>query len=103
MTDLWSEQVVVGLVDGEPKCCKSFLALDLAVAIAPAPPACVATRLSVLEFCSTPPRGRPAHRARPPRGHLRRHLLAWPPELVGDHRSHPAAGDRDRLLKTVEG
>ncbi len=57
MTDLWLEQVVVGLVDGEPKCCKSFLALDLAVAVAPAPPACVATRLSVLDrFCSTPPR-----------------------------------------------
>src|SRR5436853_5749023 len=28
---LWSEQAV-GIVGGEPKCCKSFLALDLAVA-----------------------------------------------------------------------
>jgi hypothetical protein len=30
---LWSEEAV-GLVGGEPKCCKSFLALDLAVAVA---------------------------------------------------------------------
>ena len=30
---LWSEQAV-GIVGGEPKCCKSFLALDLAVAVA---------------------------------------------------------------------
>ena len=33
VTDLWSEQAV-GIVGGEPKCCKSFLALDLAVAVA---------------------------------------------------------------------
>src|SRR5208283_2518090 len=31
--DLWSEQAV-GIIGGEPKCCKSFLALDLAVAVA---------------------------------------------------------------------
>jgi len=30
---LWSDQAV-GIVGGEPKCCKSFLALDLAVAVA---------------------------------------------------------------------
>ena len=30
---MWSEQAV-GIVGGEPKCCKSFLALDLAVAVA---------------------------------------------------------------------
>ena len=30
---LWSQQAV-GIVGGEPKCCKSFLALDLAVAVA---------------------------------------------------------------------
>ena len=30
---LWSEQAV-GILGGEPKCCKSFLALDLAVAVA---------------------------------------------------------------------
>ena len=30
---LWSEEAV-GIVGGEPKCCKSFLALDLAVAVA---------------------------------------------------------------------
>jgi hypothetical protein len=33
ITDLWSEQAV-GIIGGEPKCCKSFLALDLAVAVA---------------------------------------------------------------------
>jgi hypothetical protein len=31
--DLWTEQAV-GIVGGEPKCCKSFLALDLAVSVA---------------------------------------------------------------------
>src|SRR3954471_18550117 len=30
---LWSEEAV-GIIGGEPKCCKSFLALDLAVAVA---------------------------------------------------------------------
>jgi hypothetical protein len=30
---LWSHDAV-GIVGGEPKCCKSFLALDLAVAVA---------------------------------------------------------------------
>ena len=30
---LWAEQAV-GIVGGEPKCCKSFLALDIAVAVA---------------------------------------------------------------------
>jgi RecA-family ATPase len=30
---LWSEEAV-GIVGGEPKCCKSFLALDMAVAVA---------------------------------------------------------------------
>src|ERR1700758_4134595 len=30
---LWSDQAV-GIIGGEPKCCKSFLALDLAVAVA---------------------------------------------------------------------
>ena len=33
VSGLWSEQAV-GIVGGEPKCCKSFLALDLAVAVA---------------------------------------------------------------------
>jgi len=33
VTGLWSEQAV-GIVGGEPKCCKSFLALDLAVSVA---------------------------------------------------------------------
>ena len=31
--DLWSEEAV-GIVGGEPKCCKTFLALDLVVAVA---------------------------------------------------------------------
>lgn len=35
--DLWSDEAV-GIVGGEPKCCKSFLALDLAVAIASGAP-----------------------------------------------------------------
>jgi hypothetical protein len=33
VTGLWAEQAV-GIVGGEPKCCKSFLALDVAVAVA---------------------------------------------------------------------
>ncbi len=36
--DLWGESAV-GIVGGEPKCCKSFLALDLAVAVASGRPA----------------------------------------------------------------
>jgi RecA-family ATPase len=34
---LWSEQAV-GIIGGEPKCCKSFLALDLATAVAAGTP-----------------------------------------------------------------
>jgi hypothetical protein len=34
---LWAERAV-GLIGGEPKCCKSFLALELAVAVASATP-----------------------------------------------------------------
>jgi hypothetical protein len=37
VTELWSEQAV-GIIGGEPKCCKSFLALDLAVAVAAGTP-----------------------------------------------------------------
>jgi AAA domain len=37
VTGLWSSQAV-GIVGGEPKCCKSFLALDLAVAVASGTP-----------------------------------------------------------------
>jgi hypothetical protein len=33
VTSLWSDQAV-GIIGGEPKCCKSFLALDIAVAVA---------------------------------------------------------------------
>lgn len=35
--DLWADQAV-GILGGEPKCCKSFLALDLAVSIASGAP-----------------------------------------------------------------
>ena len=31
--DLWTDQAV-GILGGEPKCCKSFLALDVAVSVA---------------------------------------------------------------------
>src|ERR1700739_4777223 len=34
---LWSDQAV-GILGGEPKCCKSFLALDLAVSVASGAP-----------------------------------------------------------------
>ncbi len=34
---LWSEQAV-GILGGEPKCCKSFLALDIALAVASGTP-----------------------------------------------------------------
>src|SRR6516162_3154309 len=35
--ELWSDQAV-GILGGEPKCCKSFLALDLAVSVAAGAP-----------------------------------------------------------------
>jgi RecA-family ATPase len=35
--ELWSQEAV-GIIGGEPKCCKSFLALDLAVAVAAGTP-----------------------------------------------------------------
>ena len=38
VTGLWSSEAV-GIVGGEPKCCKSFLGLDLAVAVASGTPA----------------------------------------------------------------
>lgn len=37
VTGLWAEQAV-GILGGEPKCCKSFLALELAVAVASGTP-----------------------------------------------------------------
>jgi|SRR5262245_28494445 len=37
VTHLWSQDAV-GIVGGEPKCCKSFLALDIAVAVAAGAP-----------------------------------------------------------------
>ena len=35
--DLWAEQAV-GILGGEPKCCKTFLALDMAVNVASSSP-----------------------------------------------------------------
>jgi hypothetical protein len=37
VSSLWSEEAV-GIIGGEPKCCKSFLALDLAVSVAAGAP-----------------------------------------------------------------
>jgi hypothetical protein len=37
VTGLWGDEAV-GIIGGEPKCCKSFLALDLAVAVAAGTP-----------------------------------------------------------------
>lgn len=37
VTDLWAEEAV-GIIGGEPKCCKSFLALDLVVSVASGTP-----------------------------------------------------------------
>jgi AAA domain len=37
VSGLWADEAV-GIIGGEPKCCKSFLALDLAVAVATATP-----------------------------------------------------------------
>ena len=37
VAELWAEQAV-GIVGGEPKCCKSFLALEMAVAVASGTP-----------------------------------------------------------------
>ena len=37
VTGLWADEAV-GIIGGEPKCCKSFLALDLAVAVATGTP-----------------------------------------------------------------
>lgn len=53
--DLWSLQAV-GIVGGEPKCCKSFLALDMAVAVASGTPClrrfAVGLRGPVLLYCA---------------------------------------------------
>jgi hypothetical protein len=37
VTDLWAQEAV-GIIGGEPKCCKSYLALDLAVSVASGTP-----------------------------------------------------------------
>ena len=69
VTGLWSEQAV-GIVGGEPKCCKSFLALDLAVAVAAGVPMSASLHRAA---CRSRPavrrRGCTAHRAPTPRRH----------------------------------
>ncbi len=55
---LWSEEAV-GIIGGEPKCGKSFLALDLAVAVAAGIPCCrwrcesafIRRRMLAVAFC----------------------------------------------------
>jgi hypothetical protein len=74
VTDLRSADAV-GIVGGEPKCCKSFLALDVAVAVASGT-ACprrfsVPQPGRVLLYAAE---GRSACRAQPPRWHLCRRL-----------------------------
>src|SRR6516165_6998848 len=44
--ELWSDQAV-GILGGEPKCCKSFLALDLAVSVASGAPSLYQSRFSL--------------------------------------------------------
>ena len=55
---LWAEQAV-GIVGGEPKCCKSFLALDIAVAVAAAVP-CLRRSLDPVSSASADPEPTPA-------------------------------------------
>lgn len=103
---LWSEQAV-GIVGGEPKCCKSFLALQMAVA--------VATGTPCLDRYSVHGGGRvllyPAEDAAPiVRRRLEslcRHAGTTLAALDLAVISVPALrldlpGDRDRLLRTVE-
>ena len=56
---LWSEEAV-GIIGGEPKCCKSFLALDLAVAVAAGNPlpAPLRGQRGPAASCSIPPKTR---------------------------------------------
>jgi len=66
VTSLWSEEAV-GVIGGEPKTCKSFLALDLAVA--------VATGTPCLRRYSVPRRGRVLLYAAEDALHIVRHRL----------------------------
>ena len=56
---LWSAEAV-GILGGEPKCCKSFLALDMAVAVASGA-SCLRRfpTYGAAGSCSSPPRTRP--------------------------------------------
>ena len=100
VTDLWSEQAV-GIIDGEPKCRKTFLALDLAVAAATGRPRrrrfAVPTRTRAA-LCR---RGRPAHRPSPARRHPRRRRgRSRRHRRPGHHRTQPAPRSRSRSGET---
>src|SRR5271167_1242816 len=98
VTGLWSEQAV-GIVGGEPKCCKSFLALDLAVAVAAGVPClrrfAVPRAGRVLLYAAEAP-----HRAPAARRHLRRRRpRPRRSRRPGHHRTHRAARSRGRPQK----
>ncbi|MBE7498977.1 MAG: AAA family ATPase [Verrucomicrobiales bacterium] len=59
--ELWGDQAV-GILGGEPKCCKSFLALDLAVSVASGAACAPVPRPAPGAVLLFPPRT-PAHRA----------------------------------------
>ena len=61
---LWAEQAV-GIVGGEPKCCKSFLALDIALAVAARRELPQLDEKLYLEIFA-PPRSAAPAKARPP-------------------------------------
>ena len=94
---LWSEEAV-GIIGGEPKCCKSFLALDLAVSIAAGTP-CL-RRFAVQQARTRPAlrrRGCSAYRAAPARRYLRRRRpRSRRSRCPGDHRPQPAPRPRCR-------
>jgi len=77
--ELWSDQAV-GIVGGEPKCCKSFLALDMAVAIA----SYIAG--SSMRALSLPPA--PPLSGKSPSPHRRRPAARPPPSVRSRRRSY---------------
>ena len=78
VTGLWAEEAV-GIVGGEPKCCKSFLALDLAVSVASGTPCLRRFPVSRARArAALRRRGRAPRRPPPARGHLRRRRRGAP-------------------------
>ncbi len=89
VTGLWAEEAV-GIVGGEPKCCKSFLALDLAVSVAAGTP-CL-RRFPVSRA------GRGLLYAAEDALHVVRRRRGAPrPRCPGDHRAHRAPRPRGGL------